>query len=104
MAFIGSRAMMAGLPFLVVHGALIAKLLVGLAVIVGFGGVLALRDLAARRAARREVEELAGKVTAPHEGRGVVRGAYRGKWLDCAGEKIAIADPMIVYGSHARLG
>jgi len=83
------------LPFLVVHGALVAKLLVLLMVLTMLGVVWRVRRKTDADRARSALEEWLRQVGAPAEGdvtlSGTLRDAGGQRWLDCAGERVDLA-------------
>lgn len=98
---------MVELPFLVVHGAVIAKLVVGVPAAAGLGAILLTRRRRDRRAARQIVAAWTAQVTGPTEGEVTLCGVFRETateaWLEVAGERVVLATPpTVLRGSRAR--
>lgn len=94
------------LPFLVLHGAIIAKLLVVAATAGGPGLVWLVRRKRDAKQARSELHARLGLVAAPTDGEATVRGTLREagpqRWLDCAGERIDLEGEIrVVRGTRA---
>src|SRR5688572_11818313 len=68
----------ADLPFTLVHGAWVWKVLVVLAIALALGVQIGARWLRARRTARGDAREWSGRATALHDGDVIVRATVRG--------------------------
>src|SRR5512140_848271 len=94
------------LPFLVVYGAIVAKVLVAGTTVAGLGLAWWARKKRDAAHARSELGARLGRVVAPVEGEATVRGTLREsggrRWLDCAGERIDLEGEVhVVRGTHA---
>jgi hypothetical protein len=95
------------LPFLVVHGAIVAKLLVLAAAVLASCAVRVVRYALDRRCARRALRERARVITGLAEGSVALHGVWRedrGRcWLDCGGEPVDLdGEVRVVRGTRAR--
>lgn len=97
---------MGELPFLVVYGAIVAKVLVAGMTVAILGLVWRTRKKRDAEQARRELGARLERVVAPVEGEATGRGTLRERggrrWLDCAGERIDLEGEVhVVRGTHA---
>jgi hypothetical protein len=98
---------MQGLPFLVVYGAIVAKVLVAAATVAGTYLVWKTRWVSDAEWAQAELTARLKRVVAPMEGRRTVRGTLREcgdrRWVDCAGEQIDLEGEIyVVRGTQMR--
>ena len=95
------------LPFLAVHGGIIAKLLVGAIAGIASGAVWVVRVRGDLQRARRDVRARARTATRLSEGVVALRGVWREdrgrRWLDCGGEPVELdGEIRVLRGTRAR--